>query len=103
MGQADGKCAAGVRAKPDAAAVQVQDRLALEDEEARLERVDVRVHVPVLELDQGQAGVHRAGGGADQDGPRQSAAVTGQRGLELDLLAADEPVALTIGDGRDAH
>ena len=66
VGHADRDRAARVRLELDAAAVEVEHGLAGEHVEARLERVQVRVHVAVLERDERQAGVRRARVAADQ-------------------------------------
>ena len=66
VGDADRDRAAGARPQPDAAPVEVEDRLARQHVEARLERVQVRVDVAVGELDEDQPGVRGAVVAADQ-------------------------------------
>src|SRR5581483_63860 len=90
---ADGDDAARARPELDAASVEVEHRLALEDVEAGLERVHVRVDVPVVERDERQRHVRRAERAADEAARAQPARMSGQRVGELDVLAAHEPVA----------
>ena len=59
MWDADRHDPAGTGLELDAAAVEIEDRLALEHVEAGLERVDMRVDVPALEGDQRQRHVRR--------------------------------------------
>jgi len=73
--------------------VEIEDGLAGEDVEARLERVQVRVDVAAVdELDEHEAGVRRARVRADQDRARQSVRTIWQRRSELDVLATNERV-----------
>ena len=71
--RADGDRAAGARRERHAAACEVEDRLALEDVEARLERVEVLVDVTVRERDDGERHVRRAERPVDQPARRQAA------------------------------
>ena len=87
---ADRDRAAGAGLERHAAAVEVQDGLAREDVEARLERVQVRVHVPVLERDESSARCASRRSSPPISTCRvRPLALAGQRGLELDLLPAD--------------
>ena len=92
MRDADGDRAARARPERDTVTVEIEDGLAGEDVEARLERVQVRVDVTAGELDEHEAGVRRACVPADQDCACQSLRTVGQRRRELDVLVADERV-----------
>src|SRR5262245_61586040 len=97
MRDADRDRTARVGLQLDPAAVEVQHRVPGEDVERALVRVEVRVDVAVLEHDERESGVCRAGHAADQHHPRQAFVVLGQPGLELDVLPPDEPVARHTG------
>ena len=90
---ADRDRAARARSELDPVTVEIEDGLAGEDVEARLERVQVRVDVAAVdELDEHEAGVRRARVRADQDRARQSVRTIWQRRSELDVLATNERV-----------
>ena len=75
-----------------AAPVEIEHRLAPEHVEAGLERMHVRVDVPVDQRDERQRHVCRAARAADEATGRQAARAARQRLAELDVLTADEAV-----------
>ena len=93
MWDADRHDAAGARLELHAAAVEVEDGLAFEHVETRLERVDVRVDVPALQGDERQRHVRRAERSADEAArSRGSLERPGSPSASCDVLAPDEPV-----------
>jgi hypothetical protein len=76
-----------------AAPLEVEHGVALEDVEARLERVQVLVDVPVGELYERQRHVRRAERAVDEAAAREPARAPRKRVAEDGVLAADEPIA----------
>ena len=89
-----------------ASAVEVQRRRAFQDEEALLERVDVRLDVPVLEAAEPEAHVHGPGRAVDERRAREPLARRLVLRCEDDLLAALQVVhacLLTASSSRRRH
>src|SRR5581483_914270 len=89
---ADGNRAARAGLQRDAATVEVEHRLALEDVEARLERVQVLVQVAVVERDECQGHVRRPERAVDEPARREAARAARKRLGGHDVLAADEAI-----------
>ena len=93
MRDADRDDAARAGLELHAGPVEVENRLAFEHVEARLERVDVRVDVTGRERDERQRHVRRAERAADEAARLEAARMAGQRVLELHVLPAHEAIA----------
>ena len=82
--------AAGAGLQLDRTAVEVEHRLPLEDVEALLVRMEVRVEVPVRERAQREPHVRRTGRAVDEPAGLEAAGLVRIRIGEGDVLAADE-------------